>query len=103
MGNVSRCCGCSYEDSFISDCCNVEMYRCNKFTVVVPSSRADNLTIEDFDNKCPSCNKKTKCSGYVCNQCDNWFEEPEEENEYEARMEENTMEEKADARRKYEE
>ena len=39
----------------------------------------------------------------TCNQCDNWFEEPEEENEYEARMEENTMEEKADARRKYEE
>ena len=45
MGNVSRCCGCSYEDSFISDCCNVEMYKCNKFVIIVPSSKVDNLTM----------------------------------------------------------
>ena len=89
MSYVSRCCGCSYEDSFISDCCSVEMYKFNKFSM------------EDFDDKCPACNKDTTTSGYICNECGNWFEETEEEHEYNARMEENAMEEKADARRKY--
>ena len=89
MRYVSRCCGCSYEDSFISDCCNVEMYKDNEFSM------------EDFDDKCPSCNKDTTTSGYICNECGNWFEEFEEEHEYNERMKENAMEERADARRKY--
>jgi len=79
--NVSKCCGCSYEDSTISDCCTVEMYK------DIPL--------------CPKCTDPADCSGYICNECGNWFEETEEEHEYNARMEENAMEEKADARRKY--
>jgi len=79
--NVSKCCGCSYEDSTISDCCTVEMYK-------------------DI-HLCPKCKKPADSSGYICNECGNWFEETEEEHEYNARMEENAMEEKADARRKY--
>ena len=80
MGNVSRCCGCSYEDSFISDCCKVEVYRGNKFSM------------EDFDDKCPSCKKDTTTSGYICNECGNWFEEPEEDYEYNERMKESYQE-----------
>ena len=89
MGNVSRCCGCSYEDSFISDCCNVEMYKFNKFSM------------EDFDDKCPSCEKDTTTSGYICNECGNWVEEPEERAEWEEKVLENHYEEIADAKRKY--
>tara|TARA_R110002020_G_scaffold352426_1_gene565511 strand:+ start:666 stop:920 length:255 start_codon:yes stop_codon:yes gene_type:complete len=79
--NVSKCCGCSYEDSTISDCCTVEM---NKDIPL-----------------CPKCEDHADCSGYLCNECGNWFEETEEEHEYNARMEENAMEEKEEARRKY--
>ena len=79
--NVSKCCGSSYEKSFISDCCTSEMER-------------------DSD-LCPECGDHTDCSGYICNECGNWSEETEEEHEYEARMEENALEEKADAKRKY--
>ena len=92
MRYVSRCCGCSYEDSFISDCCNVEMYKCNKFVIIVPSSKVDNLTMEDFNDKCPSCKKDTTTSGYICNECGNWFEELEEDYEHEERMKESYQE-----------
>ena len=81
MGYVSNCCGCSYENSTVADCCRLEI-------------------IKDT-NICPSCKKDTDCSGYLCNECGNWFEEPEQEHEYNARMEENALEEKADAKRKY--
>ena len=81
MKNVSNCCGCSYENSTVADCCSVEMY-------------------SDSDI-CPECGDHTEATGYICNECGNWFEEYEQENEYEARMEENAMEEKADAKRKY--
>ena len=92
MRYVSRCCGCSYEDSFISDWCNVEMYKCNKFVIIVPSSKVDNLTMEDFNDKCPSCKKDTTTSGYICNECGNWFEELEEDYEHEERMKESYQE-----------
>ena len=81
MSKVSYCCGCSYEDSTISDCCSVEMHR-------------------DVDI-CPSCGEHTEPVGYICNECGNWTETLEEEREYKARMEENYLEEMADARRKY--
>ena len=81
MSEVSTCCGCSYEDSFIADCCTVEM-------------------IQDSDI-CPSCKEHTEATGYICNECGNWFEELEEEREYDARMYESVMEERADAKRKY--
>ena len=81
MREVSPCCGCGYEDSFISDCCTVEVY--------------ENSDI------CSCCKEHTECSGYICNECGNWFEYPEESREHEARLYENYLEEKADARRKY--
>ena len=78
---ISPCCGNSYEDSFITDCCQAEIYT--------------------NTNKCSTCEKETDCTGYICNDCGNWFEEPEEINEYKERMKENALEEKADAKRKY--
>jgi len=81
MSEVSTCCGCSFEDSTIADCCTVEMYA-------------------DTDI-CPACNEHADASGFICNECGNWFEDPEDKLEYDARMEENYLEEKADAKRKY--
>ena len=81
MSEVSPCCGCSYEDSTIADCCSVEMY-----------------TDTDI---CPACNEHADASGFICNECENWFEEPEELSEYNARVKENHYEEMADAKRKY--
>ena len=52
---------------------------------------------------CPSCREHTEPVGHICNDCGNWFEEPEEEMEYEERMRENAMEERSDAKRKYNE
>jgi len=81
MCEVSPCCGCNYENSWITDCCSVEIY--------------------SESSKCPSCKENTECSGYICNECGNWFEYPEESREREARLYENYLEEKADAKRKY--
>ena len=81
MREVSTCCGCSFEDSTIADCCNVEMY-----------GEAD---------VCPACKEHTLATGYICNECGNWFEYPEDETEYKERMYENYLEDKADAARKY--
>ena len=72
MNEVSPCCGCSYEDSTIADCCSVEM-------------------IQDSDI-CPACKEHTQASGYICNECGNWFEETEDEHEYNERMRENAEE-----------
>ena len=83
MSEVSTCCGCEYENSWISDCCSVEMYT-------------------DSDN-CPVCKEHTEATGYICNECGNWFEHTEDKRDHDARMEENYYEEKADARRKYRE
>jgi predicted amidophosphoribosyltransferase len=78
---VTPCCGASYTKSWISDCCILEMY-----------------TNTDM---CPGCGKQAEATGYICNECENWTEDLEEDYEYEARMEENHLEEKAEARRKY--
>ena len=81
MNKVTPCCGCSYEDSTIADCCSVEMY--------------------SNDSKCPACKDNTEATGYICNECGNWTETLEELIEYEARIHENYLEERADAKRKY--
>ena len=39
----------------------------------------------------------------TCEKCKNRFDEPEDESEYNERMRENALEEKADAKRKYNE
>ena len=81
MSEVSNCCGCSYEDSTIADCCSVEM-------------------IQDSDI-CPACKEHTEATGYICNECGNWFEYTEDKDEQKARIKENYYEEMADAKRKY--
>ena len=81
MNEVTNCCGSSYEDSWISDCCTVEMY--------------------SNDSKCPTCKENAEATGYICNECGNWTDTLEEKREYDARMKENHYEEMADARRKY--
>jgi len=79
MSEVSYCCGCSYEDSFVTDCCEVEIHKDQEI--------------------CPSCSKQTDCTGYICNECGNWFEELEEELEHEARLKENAILDKWEAER----
>ena len=82
MSEVSTCCGCSYENSTIADCCTVEMY-------------------SDSDI-CPACENPTEATGYICNECGNWFEQLEDSYiDWSERMKENHYEEMADARRKY--
>ena len=81
MSEVSTCCGCSYEDSWISDCCSVEMH-------------------SDSDI-CPDCKEHTDTIGYICNECGNWFEETEDKTERIERIRENHYEELTDAKRKY--
>ena len=81
MSEVSTCCGSSYEDSWISDCCTMEMH-------------ADS-------DICPACKEHTEATGYICNECGNWTEDLEELSEYNARKKENHYEEIADAKRKY--
>jgi predicted amidophosphoribosyltransferase len=81
MNEVTTCCGSSYEDSWISDCCIVELHK-------------------DSDI-CPACGKNAEATGYICNQCGNWTEDLEDSRDYEERMRENYYEDMADARRKY--
>ena len=81
MSEVTTCCGSSYEDSWISDCCTMEM---------------------DADSdRCPACKENADATGYICNECGNWTEDLEELSEYKARKKENYYEDMADARRKY--
>lgn len=72
MSEVSTCCGCSYENSTIADCCSVEMIQ--------------------YSDICPACKEHTEASGYICNECGNWFEETEELLDHEARIKENADE-----------
>ena len=81
MSEVSTCCGCSYEDSWVSDCCTAEMH-------------------SDSD-VCPECKEHADTTGYICNECGNWFEETEDKTERIERIRENHYEEMADAKRKY--
>tara|TARA_R100000458_G_scaffold59067_1_gene68621 strand:+ start:1013 stop:1288 length:276 start_codon:yes stop_codon:yes gene_type:complete len=89
MSEVTPCCGCSYEESWISDCCQLETQ--TKYF----------LETDSIEKICDSCNHIAECSGYICNECGNWTETLEERSEYRARMKENYYEEMADARRKY--
>ena len=83
MSEVSTCCGCSYEDSWVSDCCTAEMH-------------------SDSD-VCPECKEHADTTGYICNECGNWFEETEDKTERIERIRENHYEELTDAKRKYRE
>ena len=81
MSEVSTCCGCSYEDSWVSDCCTAEMH-------------------SDSD-VCPECKEHADTTGYICNECGNWLEETEDKTERIERIRENHYEELTEAKRKY--
>ena len=81
MNGVSPCCGAQYAKSWISECCDVEM--------------------EGYREICPKCTETTDNEGYMCEECDNWFSEAEDKTEHDRRIEENSMEEKSEAHRKY--
>ena len=81
---VSKCCGSEYEESAISWCCSAQ--------------------ISD-SGICYECKEHTESEGYECKECDSWLDEIDLEplDEYNDRMRENALEDKADAKRKYNE
>ena len=91
MNEVSPSCGCRYEDSWISDCCAAEIHK-NAEIITEPGSYSD---------VCSTCKKDADTTGYICNECGNWFEYTEDKDEQKARIKENYYEEMADAKRKY--
>jgi len=79
---ISPCCGETYEEATESTCCGAR--------------------ISD-SGLCYECKEHTEPEGYICDECDEWFEETETEYEYYQRKRENYLEDKADAKRKYNE
>ncbi len=81
---VSKCCGSEYEESTVSWCCSAQ--------------------ISD-SGICYECKEHTDSEGYECLDCNDWIDEIDLEpiGEYNDRMIENALEDKADAKRKYNE
>tara|TARA_R110002012_G_scaffold1863_3_gene8975 strand:+ start:4581 stop:4847 length:267 start_codon:yes stop_codon:yes gene_type:complete len=80
---VSPCCGAEYSDDEIpvSNCCGVKQ-------------NGDSDLCPD-----PDCLEHTDFYEYLCSNCDEWFENPIEDYEYESRMRESHAEMMADERR----
>ena len=78
---VSPCCGAEYSDDEIpiSNCCGA-------------------LQEGDYDI-CRECKEHTDFYEYKCSNCDEWFEEPEVDYEYEERMKESIAEDRMDEAR----
>ena len=79
---VSPCCGEDYEAATNSYCCGAQ--------------------ISD-SGLCYECREHTESEGYECDECEEWFDELIELNEYKELKKENNEEERADAKRKYDE
>ena len=81
---VSKCCGSEYEESTVSWCCEAKISE---------------------SGICYECNEHTESEGYECIECGDWLDEIDLEplDEYNDRMRENALEDKADAKRKYNE
>ena len=79
---VSPCCGAEYSDDHIpvSTCCTA-----------VPAGSETDL--------CSDCLEHADFYEYACNNCDEWFEEPEVDYEYEERMKESIAEDRMDEAR----
>ena len=75
---VSPCCGAEYSDDEIpvSNCCTA-------------------IAVLETD-LCSDCLEHADFYDYACSECDEFFEEPEEEYEYDERMKENIAEDRAD-------
>jgi hypothetical protein len=77
---VSPCCGADFKEAEGTYCCNARLSE---------------------TGLCYACHDHSAIDGNWCDECDENFEDPEDKNERDARMQENAMEEKADATRKY--
>jgi len=85
MGNlVSPCCGEDYETATTSYCCDAEI-----------SDSGICMNLDCLDHAEPE--------GYICDECDEWFEDKVDANDYHATKLENNEEDKADSKRKYDE
>ena len=58
---------------------------------------------DDYEEITDEPEEETEYEYYICDKCKDTFDEPEEESEYNERMRENALEERADAKRKYNE
>jgi hypothetical protein len=78
---VSPCCGAEYSDDFepISNCCTA-----------IPIGETD---------LCSACLEHSDFPEYKCTNCDEVFEEPEEDYEYDERMKESIAEDRMDEAR----
>jgi len=79
---VSPCCGASYEEATNSYCCGAKISE---------------------SGLCYECKDHAESEGYTCDECDEHFEEYETEYEYYQRKRDDYLEDKADAKRKYDE
>ena len=86
MSEVSPCCGAEYTDND-----NGPSYCCDAPIINGLCSRKKCL-----DHAEPA-------EGFVCGNCEDFFEEPEEYNDYKDRIRDNALEDSADAKRKYNE
>ena len=83
-GFVSPCCGADYQEAMTSECCGA------------PFAGETDL--------CSECLEHTGANeGYYCDDCDEWFDTPEDASEYNELRKEKAMEDKAEAKRKYNE
>ena len=82
---VSPCCGAEYTDvdEHVSSCCEAIFH---------DPGWPDN-------DICSKCKEHTDSYEYICENCDESFEEPEVDYEYNARMAEYYAEQRADERR----
>ena len=82
---VSPCCGAEYTDvdKHISNCCGASFH---------DPGWPDN-------DICSDCKEHTDSYEYICSQCDEIFDEPEEDYEYDERMKESIAEDRMDEAR----
>lgn len=79
---VSPCCGTEYEAATDSYCCGAEISE---------------------SGLCYECKEHTESEGYYCEECHEYIEDVIELSEYQELKKENYEEERADAKRKYNE
>tara|TARA_R110000851_G_scaffold220454_2_gene373233 strand:+ start:760 stop:1020 length:261 start_codon:yes stop_codon:yes gene_type:complete len=78
---VSPCCGAEYNDdeSPVSACCTAES--------------------KGHTDLCSTCLEHTDFFAYTCNNCNDWFEEPEVDYEYAEQQKESAAEDREDEKR----
>tara|TARA_B110000858_G_scaffold197382_1_gene258824 strand:- start:1410 stop:1664 length:255 start_codon:yes stop_codon:yes gene_type:complete len=79
---VSPCCGEEFEKAEDSYCCGAKISE---------------------SGICYDCNDNAESEGYICDECEEWFEEKVDYSEYKETQRENNEEDRADSQRKYDE